>query len=177
MPLEPTSVPLSSASIEPFRDLLEADQWEEFIRSMRETAGLLKNATVWNINSTAHGGGIAELLESQIPYQRELGIDVRWLVIQGGRAFFTFTKRLHTLLHGIAANGATVVHRQCPALGQWRNPSKRGRGASNATAITRMTVVWTRRAFRIQMVNIDQVSALPPSKCSCTLRRRERWST
>src|SRR3989449_6459379 len=108
MPLEPPSVPLSSASIEPFRDLLEADQWEEFIRSMRETAGLLKNATVWNINSTAHGGGVAELLESQIPYQRELGIDVRWLVIQGGRAFFTFTKRLHTLLHGIAANGATI---------------------------------------------------------------------
>src|SRR2546422_7836729 len=108
MPLEPPSVPLSSASIEPFRDLLEADQWEEFIRAMRETAGLLKNATVWNINSTAHGGGVVELLGSQIPYQRGLGMDVRWLVIQGGTAFFTFTKRLHALLHGIAADRATI---------------------------------------------------------------------
>src|SRR2546428_13358336 len=109
MPLEPTSVPLSSASIEPFRDLLEADQWEEFIRSMRETAGLLKNATVWNINSTAHGGGVAELLESQIPYQRRLGIDGRWLVIHGGGSFFTFPKRLHTHPDRIAANRATIT--------------------------------------------------------------------
>src|SRR2546430_4559170 len=108
MPPDATQVPLGSASIEPFRDQLEADQWEEFISAMRETAGLLKNRTVWNINSTPRGGGVAEMLTWQISYERGVGMDVRWLVIQGGTPFFTFTKRLHALLHGVAADGSMI---------------------------------------------------------------------
>lgn len=35
-------------------------------------------------------------------------MDTRWLVIEGDTRFFTFTKRLHALLHGVAADGSTI---------------------------------------------------------------------
>jgi len=108
MPLELSIVPLSSASIEPLRELLEPDEWDTFLDIMRGVAAQLRERTIWNINSTAHGGGVAEMLAWEIPYERGIGMDTRWLVIQGDTRFFTFTKRLHALLHGIAADGSTI---------------------------------------------------------------------
>ena len=108
MPRELARVPARSASIEPLHTLLEDAAWDVFIRTMRDTATQLKNRTIWNINSTVRGGGVAEMLAWQIPYERGAGMDVRWLVIQGGTPFFTFTKRLHALLHGIAADGSMI---------------------------------------------------------------------
>jgi len=108
MPRELARVPARSASIEPLHTLLEDAAWDVFIRTMRDTATQLKNRTIWNINSTVRGGGVAEMLAWQIPYERGAGMDVRWLVIQGGTPFFTFTKRLHALLHGVAADGSMI---------------------------------------------------------------------
>jgi trehalose synthase len=108
MPPEPSTIPTGSASIEPFRALLESGAWDVFSRTLRDTAAQLKNVTIWNINSTPRGGGVAEMLTWQIPYERNVGMDVRWLVIQGGTPFFTFTKRLHALLHGVAADGSMI---------------------------------------------------------------------
>jgi len=108
MPRELARVPARSASIEPLHTLLEDAAWDVFVRTMRDTATQLKNRTIWNINSTVRGGGVAEMLAWQFPYERGAGMDVRWLVIQGGTPFFTFTKRLHALLHGVAANGSMI---------------------------------------------------------------------
>jgi trehalose synthase len=55
---------------------------------------------VWNINSTATGGGVAEMLMALVGYVQDLDIDIRWLVISGDADFFTVTKRLHNLIHG-----------------------------------------------------------------------------
>jgi trehalose synthase len=55
---------------------------------------------IWNINSTATGGGVAEMLQVLVGYGLGLGLDVRWLVMQGDAAFFTITKRLHNRVHG-----------------------------------------------------------------------------
>ena len=101
-------IPLGTAPIEPFRVLLMPDAWDAFEQTMRETAARLKGRTLWNVNSTAQGGGVAEILSWQIPYERGLGMDVRWLVIRGDTAFFALTKRLHALLHGVAADGSTI---------------------------------------------------------------------
>ena len=108
MPLELSTLPLSSASIEPYRALLEPAEWDAFRRTMREVAAQLNERTIWNVNSTAHGGGVAEMLTWEIPYERGIGMDTRWLVIEGDTRFFTFTKRLHALLHGVAADGSTI---------------------------------------------------------------------
>ncbi len=60
-----------------------------------------REKTVRNINSTAVGGGVAEILLRMIPLLRELGIDVRWDVIKGDEKFFTITKKMHNALHGV----------------------------------------------------------------------------
>ena len=52
------------------------------------------------VNSTAVGGGVAELLRSSMPYWLGTGLDARWAVIQAGPGFFRITKRIHNMLHG-----------------------------------------------------------------------------
>jgi trehalose synthase len=60
--------------------------------------------TIWNVNSTAVGGGVAEMLQALVGYVEDLDIPIRWLVIGGDAAFFAITKRLHNQIHG--SNGA-----------------------------------------------------------------------
>jgi trehalose synthase len=64
-------------------------------------AGKLVGKTIENINSTAVGGGVAEILTRMIPLLRELGVDARWEVIKGNEKFFSITKKMHNALHGI----------------------------------------------------------------------------
>ncbi|OQX83599.1 MAG: glycosyl transferase family 1 [Candidatus Omnitrophica bacterium 4484_49] len=52
------------------------------------------------INSTAVGGGVAEILNRMLPLLKELEIDIRWEVIKGGEQFFDITKKIHNALHG-----------------------------------------------------------------------------
>ncbi|MDD9944142.1 MAG: glycosyltransferase [Myxococcales bacterium] len=57
--------------------------------------------TIFIVNSTEHGGGVAEMLPSQIGLMRDLGMDVEWVVIEPQEpAFFDLTKRLHNAIHG-----------------------------------------------------------------------------
>ena len=60
----------------------------------------LRGRRVQHINSTAVGGGVAEILNRLIPLLRELGVDATWDVIRGGDAFFAVTKTIHNALHG-----------------------------------------------------------------------------
>jgi trehalose synthase len=60
----------------------------------------LKGRVIWNVNSTAYGGGVAEMLPSLQAYVRGAGIDCRWLVMEGTPEFFRVTKRIHHALHG-----------------------------------------------------------------------------
>jgi trehalose synthase len=68
----------------------------------RAAARRLEGRTVWMVNSTAQGGGVAEMLYRQVPLMRQVGLDVRWLVISAeDPAFFRLTKRLHNMIHGV----------------------------------------------------------------------------
>ena len=72
---------------------------EEAIETARD---VLSGRVVWHINSTARGGGVAELLQSLLAYARGAGVDARWVVIDGDPEFFSVTKRIHNHLHGSA---------------------------------------------------------------------------
>lgn len=61
----------------------------------------LQGKIIQNINSTAVGGGVAEILTRMIPLLRQLGIDARWDVIKGNERFFGITKKIHNALHGV----------------------------------------------------------------------------
>jgi len=63
-------------------------------------AAKLHNRSFLHINSTRAGGGVAEILQQMIPVLKELGIDVRWEVIEGDPVFFDITKKLHNSLQG-----------------------------------------------------------------------------
>jgi len=68
----------------------------------------IDTATVWNINATAHGGGVAEILTSLLGYGQGAGLDSRWLALEGDDDFFAVTKRIHNLIHGSSGDGGPV---------------------------------------------------------------------
>ena len=69
---------------------------------------LLDGRTVWNVNATATGGGVAEMLQALLAYSRGAQVDARWLVLDGTPEFFRLTKRLHNVLHGSAGDGGEL---------------------------------------------------------------------
>jgi len=73
---------------------------EGVIRELRLLGEHLAGKRVLNINSTRVGGGVAEILNRLVPLLTEVGLDVRWDVIQGTEDFFVLTKNLHNALHG-----------------------------------------------------------------------------
>ena len=75
---------------------------------MSRGAELLDGRTFWNVNSTARGGGVAEMLRSLIGYARGAGLDTRWATVAGDAEFFRITKRLHNRLHGNAGDGGPL---------------------------------------------------------------------
>ncbi len=77
----------------------------DFMEQAQEPIDALKGKTVWMINSTAIGGGVAEMLPSQMRILRELGTSIEWLVIEAkDKSFFDLTKRIHNAIHG-SGNG------------------------------------------------------------------------
>ena len=72
------------------------------IEELRLLAEKLAGKTIQTINSTAVGGGVAEILHRLVPLLSELGVQIRWDVIRGGTAFFEATKSFHNSLQGEA---------------------------------------------------------------------------
>ncbi len=61
----------------------------------------LRGKTIQNINSTAVGGGVAEILTRMIPLLNQLRVSAVWDVIKGDEKFFAITKKFHNGLHGV----------------------------------------------------------------------------
>jgi trehalose synthase len=120
-------VPLEEVEVTPlrperFEEVLRPDALAAFERSMARGRELLGANAIWNVNSTAFGGGVAEMLRSLIGYARGAGLDARWAVVEGDPEFFRLTKRLHNRLHGAQGDGGplgeaerTVYERRCAA--------------------------------------------------------------
>lgn len=75
------------------------------VRDLRAEAARLMphlaGRTVWLVNSTARGGGVAEMLPPLVAVLRELGVRTEWVVIDSHeQEFFRLTKHLHNLIHG-----------------------------------------------------------------------------
>jgi trehalose synthase len=95
-----TEVSLGPSDPTRFRELLDETQWAAFSRSLDDARRFLADRRLWFVNSTAHGGGVAEMLQSLVRYLIGAGIDARWLVVDGSPEFFDVTKRIHNMLHG-----------------------------------------------------------------------------
>lgn len=70
------------------------------IAQLRELAAPLRGCRVLHVSATPFGGGVAEILRSEIPLLRDLGIDADWQLIRGNENFFRVTKTIHNGLQG-----------------------------------------------------------------------------
>lgn len=68
--------------------------------ALRFLARELKGKSIKMVNSTAVGGGVAEMLNRLVPLLSELEVPTHWDVITGGNDFFEITKAFHNALHG-----------------------------------------------------------------------------
>lgn len=84
--------------IEDYEPIIGAGTLDELRLLGRRLAG----KRIVTINSTAVGGGVAEILNRMVPMCQQLGVDLRWEVMKGGEDFFAVTKRIHNALHGKA---------------------------------------------------------------------------
>lgn len=83
---------------------------EEAVTRLRQLAEPLKGIRVLHLNATPYGGGVAEILRSEVPLLRDLGLDVEWRIITGNDGFFRVTKTIHNALQG-AAEGLAAADR------------------------------------------------------------------
>jgi trehalose synthase len=103
-----TTVPIAPLSIDRFRAVLDDDEFASTLALAEHARRLLAGRVVWCVNSTARGGGVAEMLRSLLAYTRGAGVDTRWLVLEGRPDFFALTKRLHNRLHDADGDGGPL---------------------------------------------------------------------
>jgi trehalose synthase len=73
----------------------------ELAKELTELAGKMSHLRVAHLNSTATGGGVAEILQSMVPFCNALGIQTERIVINPDvPEFFQATKKIHNLLQG-----------------------------------------------------------------------------
>jgi trehalose synthase len=101
-------VDLETRSIARLEGLALPSHLERFRSVLGATAARLDGRTLWHVNSTSDGGGVAELLHQLLGYLIEGGIRCRWVVIEGDQDFFWVTKRLHNRLHGSEGDGGPL---------------------------------------------------------------------
>ena len=104
---KPKFVPIAPHPLERFRKLL-GDEYEEIESVAAWAREAFKGRAIWHINSTARGGGVAEILWGMLPYVRAAGVDTRWVVLREEPPFFAVTKRIHNRLHGNAGDGGRL---------------------------------------------------------------------
>ena len=88
--------PAAPPSFEDYKPIIGQPELDE----IRFLARHIRGKTVKMVNSTAVGGGVAEILNRLVPLMNELEIPTRWEVITGGNDFFEVTKGFHNALHG-----------------------------------------------------------------------------
>jgi trehalose synthase len=103
-----TEVVLHPHDPDRFREVLTEEGLRVFEAGREVGRRLMEGRVLWNVNSTARGGGVAEMLASLLAYATGSGVDARWLVIEGDPEFFRVTKRIHNLLHDNKGDGGPL---------------------------------------------------------------------
>lgn len=105
-------VPVGAQSLDRYREIVDPELADAAISIAETVRDMHEGRVIWNMNSTAFGGGVAEMLRALLPYVRGFGIDTRWLVLGGNDDFFRITKRLHHALHGSEGDGSPLGSRE-----------------------------------------------------------------
>ncbi len=90
-------LPFSASRPEAYAPIIGQEKLERLL----SVASRLKGLQLLEINATAQGGGVAEMLLRVIPFLNVLGIDAEWKIIRGNTDYFECTKGIHNLLQGM----------------------------------------------------------------------------
>jgi trehalose synthase len=105
-------VPIAPRSNDALEALVDEDDIRRY-RGLEQLVGQrLRGHQLWHVNSTAEGGGVAELLASCLGYLSGAAIDTRWLVMEADPSFFDISKRIHNRLHGDLGDGGSLGDRE-----------------------------------------------------------------
>ena len=99
--------PLSVHPMETYASIIG----NEKVERLQSVSQQLKGLKILELNSTAHGGGVAEMLYSSIPFLNMLDIEAEWKIIQGHKKYFECTKKLHNLLQGMKGSFTPAMKR------------------------------------------------------------------
>ena len=116
-----THVPVGALHLERFESVLPPEDYERMLRTVRRGREVFDGRVVWNVNSTARGGGVAEMLVSLLAYARGAGVDARWVVIDGDDRIL----RAHQ-----------AAPQPPPRLARRRRPARRRASARSTSAVT-----------------------------------------
>ncbi|WP_265109954.1 glycosyltransferase [Halosolutus halophilus] len=126
------------------------------LQRLRTLAEALDDVRILHVNSTATGGGVAELLRSIVPLCNDLGVDTDWYVMEADESFFEVTKALHNGLQGsgtrltdeMKATYRAVTGRNAAAIADeydvvvLHDPQPLGMVETLAEAIPNAAIVW-----------------------------------
>jgi trehalose synthase len=101
-------VEIDALAPERYAEILRPEAARVLLDVVAQARQMYRGRRVYNVNSTATGGGVAELLRSLLAYARGAGVDARWAVISGNPDFFQVTKRIHNQLHNFAGDGGPL---------------------------------------------------------------------
>ena len=104
----PRDVEVPALSLSAFQPLIGDERYANLRAAAEATRSLLDGSVIWNVNSTASGGGVAEMLRVLVGYIRGAGVHSRWVVIDGDPVFFEITKRIHNRIHGMQGDAGQL---------------------------------------------------------------------
>jgi len=101
-------VQVKAVPLELLAGILAPERADGMFEAAARARAAFGDRTIWHVNATAHGGGVAEMLQTLLAYGRGAGIENRWLVLDGEPEFFAVTKRLHNRLHGYPGDDGSL---------------------------------------------------------------------
>lgn len=90
------SVETADRRLSAYDDILDPERRND----IRDRADRLDGERIAHVNTTADGGGVAEILHALVPLSADVGVDVDWYVMDAPDEFYDVTKRLHNGLQG-----------------------------------------------------------------------------
>src|SRR5665647_2023383 len=90
-----------------FEAMIGGVRFSQFSQLADTTRERFLGRTIWNINAVGLGG-VAEMLRGLVATGMGLGVDTRWLMIDGDAGFFAITKRIHNCVRGWPGDGGPL---------------------------------------------------------------------
>ena len=112
-----TEVEVPTLPLDRFEAVIGRERTERLQSAAKSAREVFAGRTLWNVNSTATGGGVAEMLQVLVGYALGADLDVRWAVIGGEPDFYAITKRIHNHIHGAPGDGGPLEETEAGQYG------------------------------------------------------------